>query len=342
MKSRILIVEDESIEAMGIELSLNSFGYEVVGIAYTGEEALQKVAELKPDLILMDIILKGKIDGIEAASIIKDDYDIPVIYLTAHPENSAVERAKLTSPYGYIIKPYNKTELKNVIDLALAKHEMEMQLKKTNQNLNRAQQVAKIGSWENQLATNDLQWSEEMYKIMGFPAHSTVNLAEVVKIFPPEELERFQRAVDAAINEDVPYSMDYRIIRPDGQVRYIHDEGEIVRDEKGLPLSMFGTTQDITKRKQTELALSESEENFRAIAENANDGILIAVEEGNHVYVNPRAADITGYSEEELLHTSISDLAHPHELDKLMERYRERISGKYVPSTYETRIVTKR
>jgi PAS domain S-box-containing protein len=129
LKSKILIVEDESIEALSFEQSLKSFDYEVVGIASSGEDALEKVAELKPDLVLMDIVLKGEMDGIEVASKINEKFDIPVVYLTAHPENSTLERAKLTLPYGYIIKPANRTDLKNTIGLAIYKHRMERKLK---------------------------------------------------------------------------------------------------------------------------------------------------------------------------------------------------------------------
>lgn len=131
MKSKILIVEDESIEAMSFEQSLKSFGYDVVGIAQTGKDALLKVSQLKPDLVLMDIVLKDDMDGIEAAAQIKDNYNIPVVYLTAHPEESVVNRAKLTLPYGYIIKPVNRVDLKNTIELALYKHQMEKKLQKS-------------------------------------------------------------------------------------------------------------------------------------------------------------------------------------------------------------------
>lgn len=111
-KKKILLVEDELIEAMSFEQSLKSSGYEVVGTALTGEEAISKAFDLEPDLILMDIVLQGEMDGIEAAAQIKKNLDVPIIYLTAHPEESAVNRAKLTSPHGYIIKPTHKRELK--------------------------------------------------------------------------------------------------------------------------------------------------------------------------------------------------------------------------------------
>lgn len=97
MKSKILIVEDESIEAKDLKESLKSFGYDVVGIALTGDEAINRVAELKVDLVLMDVDLKGEMDGIEASENIWEEFDIPVVYLTSHTEESMFNRAKLTS-----------------------------------------------------------------------------------------------------------------------------------------------------------------------------------------------------------------------------------------------------
>ncbi len=210
---KILLVEDESIEAMDIKRTLESFGYEVPYVASSSEEAVEKALEIMPDLILMDIILEGETDGIETVSKIKD-LEIPVIYLTAHSEESTIKKAKVTEPYGYIIKPYDHTELKYAIELSIYKNMMEKELK-------------------------------------------------------------------------------------------------------------------------------ESEENFRAIAENAIDAILIAVEKGKHVYINPKAAEITGYSKEELINTQIEDIAHPDEIINLKKRYDLRMAGKNIPATYETRIVRK-
>ena len=128
----------------------------------------------------------------------------------------------------------------------------EEAIKETNAKLILAQSVAHIGSWEDYLPTRELHWSEEMYHILGYPPNTPINLAESNRVFPPDELERFQQAMSAAINGDAPYSMDYKIVRLDGSVRYIHDEGEVIRDEHGQATWMFGTTQDITARKQAE------------------------------------------------------------------------------------------
>lgn len=117
---KILIVEDDSIAAMDIKKTVESFGYSVPYVASSGKEAIRKASEIEPDLILMDIILKREIDGIEAISKIKE-LNMPFIYLTTHSEEHTIKRAKITEPSGYIIKPFDSKELKYAIELALYK-----------------------------------------------------------------------------------------------------------------------------------------------------------------------------------------------------------------------------
>lgn len=126
---RILVVEDESIVAMDIKHRLESLDYEVPAIISSGEEAVVKAKETHADLVLMDIVLKGELDGIDAAQIIKDKYDIPVVYLTAYSDEKTLKRAKITGPFGYIIKPFEDRELHSAIEIALYKHKMESRLK---------------------------------------------------------------------------------------------------------------------------------------------------------------------------------------------------------------------
>jgi PAS domain S-box-containing protein len=136
----------------------------------------------------------------------------------------------------------------------------------TNRKFARAQQIAHIGSWENHLATSTLTWSEEMHRILGFPTDVPFKLEEVTGVFPPAELEKFNKCISEAISTRSPYSQDYRIIRPDGETRYIHDEGEVTFNENGQPEIFFGTTQDITERKLNELELISTKE----LAEESN------------------------------------------------------------------------
>lgn len=127
---RILVVEDESIVSKDIQISLKRLGYEICGSASTGEEAVEIVQEEQPDLILMDIMLKGKLNGIETAHLIRESIDVPIIYLTAYADESTLSKAKITEPYGYIIKPFQEIDLHTSIEMALYKHNKEVEKKK--------------------------------------------------------------------------------------------------------------------------------------------------------------------------------------------------------------------
>ncbi len=129
--AKILVVEDEAIEALDIQRRLSSLGYVVSEIAFSGQEALEKSERIRPDLVLMDIMLHGGIDGIAAAEEIRSRLDIPVIYLTAYSDDDTLQRAKISEPYGYIVKPFNERELYVTIDIALYKHKMETQLRES-------------------------------------------------------------------------------------------------------------------------------------------------------------------------------------------------------------------
>ena len=127
--AQILVVEDENIVALEIQSRLEGLGYVVLAIASSGEEAIQKAEETNPDLVLMDIKLKGDMDGIEAAEEIRTRFNLPVVYLTAYAEENTLQRAKITAPYGYILKPFEERELHANIEIAIYKHQMEQKVK---------------------------------------------------------------------------------------------------------------------------------------------------------------------------------------------------------------------
>ena len=137
-KARILIVEDERIIAQGVWETLKGLGYGVSGIASSGAEAIQKATDLNPDLVLMDIVLKGEMDGIEAAEQIRTRLDIPSIFMTAYDDETILKRAKVTEPYGYLLKPFEERGLHANIQMALYKHQMEKKLRQAEQALRKA------------------------------------------------------------------------------------------------------------------------------------------------------------------------------------------------------------
>ncbi len=134
---RILVVEDESIVALDLQDRLEETGYSVPALARTGELAINKAREVQPDLILMDINLAGQIDGIEAAETIRQDFDIPIIFLTAFSDQATLERARAAGPYGYIIKPYEIANVHSAIEMAVHRHRLENQLKESERRYRR-------------------------------------------------------------------------------------------------------------------------------------------------------------------------------------------------------------
>ncbi len=130
-KAQILVVEDDHIIALELEDRLQVLGYAMCAVTSTGEDAINKAGELRPDLVLMDIRLRGAMDGVEAAAEIRSRFDIPVVYLTAYADQNTLQRAKIAEPYGYIIKPFGPRDLQTAIEMALYKHRMETKLKES-------------------------------------------------------------------------------------------------------------------------------------------------------------------------------------------------------------------
>jgi len=133
--TRLMIVDDEAIIVTQLEEILISMGYDVVGIATTGAEAVSKAIESRPDLILMDIKLPGGMDGIEAGTLIQKTYPVPVVFMTGYSSDELTERAKALNPYGYLPKPFQADYFKPIIEIALHKHRLEQELAHLNQHL---------------------------------------------------------------------------------------------------------------------------------------------------------------------------------------------------------------
>lgn len=130
LKINVLVVEDESIVSKDIQHSLTKLGYSVVGAAATGEKALELARSERPDVVLMDIMLKGEMNGVEVAEIVKNELKIPVIFLTAYADEATLNKAKITEPYGYIIKPFKEIDLHTTIEMAIYKHQKERELER--------------------------------------------------------------------------------------------------------------------------------------------------------------------------------------------------------------------
>jgi DNA-binding LytR/AlgR family response regulator len=149
-KIRILVVEDESIVAKDIQRTLEKLGYEVPATASSAVSAYEKLEEVEPDIVFLDVKLKGEQDGVHIAEHIKDRYDIPVIFLTSFVDQDTIDRAKVTEPYGYLVKPFNEGDLKTTVEMALFKFSKDRELRLSEQRLSNA-----LGKIENAVFVTD-------------------------------------------------------------------------------------------------------------------------------------------------------------------------------------------
>ena len=323
--ARILIVEDEQIVAMDIQSTLESLGYKIVGQADNGPEAILKAAELHPDLVLMDIGLKGEIDGIEAATQIRAQFDLPVIFLTAFANQSTLERAREAEPFGYILKPFEENDLTIAIEMALYKHSIEYKLRESENKFRNVIEHASDAIALNDSQGNIIEWNPSMEAITGLKRSEVLgqSAAEVTFRLMPKKIKsedveaenknQWQQAVqNGYVNTD---QMTVREIEnAQGVRRIIQSNGFAFRVKNEL----FGGViiRDITENKRVETELKESETRYRELIELAADGVLLGSHEGIIIGANSYMLNLAGRTLANLIGLHISALFDPQEINK--------------------------
>ncbi len=250
-KARILIVEDEALVARDLVNMIKSLGYEVTDLVQNGEAVVQSVEKNRPDLAIMDIVLKGRVDGIEVAAILWEKYSIPVIYITSFADDLTFERAKLTEPFGYLIKPYEERELELTIEIALYKARIQRLVKERE------------------------KWLSTILKGIDDGIIVTDNGGKVTFINPSaqkitgwNEPEAIDQPVDRILELKENLNFD-----PDSALLMLGETNIITRTGLEIPVELTVTTlpeesgqpsgqvivfKDVTSRRQTEQELQES------------------------------------------------------------------------------------
>ncbi len=203
---RILIVEDECLVAGDLQETLELMGYIVIGIATSGEQAVFMAGETRPDLILMDIKLEGEMDGTQAAELIYDLYKIPIIFLTAYSNSFILDQAKKSSPFGYIVKPFEEKELHPTITMALHKHSLEEKLigeKKHYESLFRKKQVEVVLRFNPDDKTIDIHREKLERDILDKLTESSEKLNSIFT--NQKKSEQFEKTEKSGVEESLPF-----------------------------------------------------------------------------------------------------------------------------------------
>ncbi|EKQ55726.1 MAG: PAS domain S-box [Methanobacterium sp. Maddingley MBC34] len=339
-KEKILLVEDDGIEAMDIKRTLESFGYDVPYVASQGEEAIGKTLEIQPDLILMDIVLKGEINGIDTASKIKE-LSIPVIYLTAHSEDATVQRAKLTEPYGYIIKPYDSYELKYAIELALYKSKMEKKLRESERRYKFIVEAANEGIWSMDADFNTIYVNQKMAQMLGYTVDEMMGKPVTTFMFDediPDHQKRMKKRFEGASE-----SYERRFKHKQGWEVSTLVAATALMNVNGKFNGSFGMFTDITHRKKVEKQLNDSQRQLNDIID-SSPILQFVIDKNHHVlYWNQAMASYSGISPEEIIGTDqhwkafysgkrpcLADLILDEDIITIDKWY----SGKYEESEY--------
>lgn len=287
LSERILIVEDEPVVALDLQHTLEEMGHEVVSISECFEEAIESVINFNPSLVMMDIHLQGKIDGIEACNAIYHGWKIPVVFLTAYVDEKTVTRAAASKPFGYLMKPYHAKELYAALQVARSRHDSEAALARSEERLSIALEASELGIWEWESAIDSIKGDIQFERLCGgLLIPQNTNMQSMLEAIHNEDRLRVQSAIQRAGF----FHVQFRARRHTGNYAWIELYGNR-RDRYDGSNVVIGAMRDITIRKEIENKLRQASVVYSTIAE----GIMILDVAGRIVSVNPAFRSLTGY-----------------------------------------------
>ena len=329
-KNVILVVEDNTIEAMDIKRILESGGYVISEIVPSGEDALKSISKSKPDLILMDIILKGDKSGIDTAEIIKNEHNIPVIYLTAHSDNFNFEKTKITDPYTYLMKPFNANDLIRTINIALNKNEIEKELENSKEQFKNLFENSPIGIFHSSTDGKFLMVNNALSNMWGYDSTEDL-ITQVNKTNISEKLyvdgSKRPNFISEVLKDDKWHSYRNRYYKKDGSIMTADLSFRAIKDENFNIEYLEGFVKDVTRETEAEIALCESESRYRLISENTGDVIwIVNIDQRNFNYISPSVYHLTGYTQKNLMNKSVRNIIEPHSYENISRNLPKRIN----------------
>ncbi|MFN8362070.1 MAG: PAS domain S-box protein [Candidatus Kapaibacterium sp.] len=338
---KVLIVENELVISTNLRLLLTKVGYTIAGITGFGEEVLQMLDTVEMDIILMDIGLSGKMDGIETAQKIREKKDIPVVFLTANTDHATFQRAKETQPYGYIHKPFDIMQIQASVEMAIARFEVEKSLNEQRTWLSTT--LSSIG--DGVIATDEYGAVKFMNavaeKLTGYTQAEAAGrqLPEIFRIINEATREVVTNPVEIVLKErhTVGLANHTILIAKDGTEYNIDDAAAPIYDANSVITGVVLTFRDITEKYQTEARLAAAERQFRAMIEHSGDMVTMINKDRDFTYFSPATERISGYSKDEYQTLKPEEVFHPDDFPILAERYRYVRTHPGIPISYQYR-----
>jgi diguanylate cyclase (GGDEF)-like protein/PAS domain S-box-containing protein len=301
--ARIQIVEDERIVALDLKETIEALGFDVTGLAARGEDAILLAAQDRPDLILMDINLEGPMDGTEAALRIREEHRIPVMFLTAYAEDIHLQKARLSSPYGYLVKPFEARELRAMLTMALERRRAELATEESEERLRLALEAGAMVAWE---------WGNEESKAwvggdtIGF-GHSVPEVLRMGRDALLEKIHPDDRAtVRAALEERRGIDTQVRLRNGNESYRWVELHAKTFPQASGDGVRVIGVASDVTEQHE----LLDRLRNTQAAIDAVGDGIVILDSQRKIQSVNHAFGTLTGYTADEVLGRDPDDFLH--------------------------------
>jgi len=318
---KILLVEDEIITSTVTEAILVKLGYQTITTARSGKEAIKQAETHLPDIILMDIGLAADMDGIEAADIIRERWNIPVIFLTAHFDEEKLKRAKLTTPYGYLVKPIREKELKSTIELGLYVSKLDIERRKAEIALqkekDKTQNYLDIAGVILMVIDQDQTISlinKRGCQVLGYSETEIIGKNWFDLCLPQSDKAKVKSVFNHLMSGTIAPTGNHEniVITQSGKEKLISWHNSILTDDFGNIIGTLSSGEDITYQKQAEESLKASEEKYRDIVQTSNSIIMKFDTEFNFIFINRFALEFFGFTEEELLHKNVAGTIIPN------------------------------
>ena len=320
---RILVVEDERIIAMTIEQMLTDHGYDVVAMAANGQTAVEQTGLLRPDLVLMDVHLGAGMDGVDASNLIQQRYRIPVVFLTAFSEDTTLQRARETRPFGYLVKPVEARELHATLQVALTRHDAEAQVERSAQRLRLALDAADLGVWEWEPGRNRLTTAGHIESIFGATSEPMGETWEAFMARVHEcDRARVEEALWHALEHEQPLNLVFRSMRHGGEPGWVQVHAKAYGSGSEA-VHLVGVLRDITEQRRTEERLRQAAALFDTTAE----GVFLLDANCRIISVNPAFSVITGYSLDEVLGHGPGDVLYLRRHSDQFYSHLQRLGG---------------